>query len=88
MRLFKHFLTGAGRTADALKTLLTTDTTFSADLWHINADTTYAYPELKTLPYERIIIFGNWKEKNRILAEKLYEDAKNVFEFADSEKSF
>ena len=28
---------------------------------------------LKTLPYERIIIFGNWKEKNRILAEKLYE---------------
>jgi len=28
---------------------------------------------IRNEPFERMIIFGNWKEKNRILVEKLYE---------------
>ena len=28
---------------------------------------------LKNTDFERVIIFGNWKEKNRILADRLYE---------------
>ncbi len=43
---------GSAITEDELKVLLTSDTTFSSDIWYLDETTDYEYPELKAVKYE------------------------------------